>query len=151
MAITAIQVVESTNLQDLAAKVNAVIDADGTWQPNGSIIAVQNGINAVYSRELIQGAYDGPALAISDITGLQAALDAKLATNGVAASATKLATARAINGHNFDGTAAITISGTDITTGTIPIAQLPVATNAAKGIASFSTGTTVAAGVVTVP
>lgn len=39
----------------------------------------------------------------------------------------------------------------DLTGGTVPVAQLPVATNAAKGIASFGSGMTVAAGVVTVP
>lgn len=39
----------------------------------------------------------------------------------------------------------------DLTAGTVPIAQLPVATNAAKGIASFGSGMTVTAGAVTVP
>lgn len=39
----------------------------------------------------------------------------------------------------------------DLTAGTVPVAQLPVATAAAKGIASFGTGMTVTAGEVTVP
>lgn len=39
----------------------------------------------------------------------------------------------------------------DLTAGTVPIAQLPVATNAAKDIASFGSGMTVTAGAVTVP
>lgn len=39
----------------------------------------------------------------------------------------------------------------DLTAGTVPVAQLPVATNAAKGIASFGSGMTVNAGAVTVP
>jgi hypothetical protein len=39
----------------------------------------------------------------------------------------------------------------DLVTGKVPVAQLPVATNAAKGIAQFGSGTTVTAGAVTVP
>lgn len=48
-------------------------------------------------------------------TAQQTALDQKLSTTGNAASATKLATARNINGIPFDGTAAISI-GPDSTT-----------------------------------
>ena len=47
--------------------------------------------------------------AISTVAGLQAALDGKLASTANAVSATKLATARTINGVAFDGTANITI------------------------------------------
>lgn len=42
---------------------------------------------------------------ISNVDGLQDALDEKLSSTGTAAAATKLATARLINGLSFDGTA----------------------------------------------
>ena len=42
---------------------------------------------------------------IANVDGLQTALDGKLSTGGTAAAATKLATARNINGLTFDGTA----------------------------------------------
>jgi hypothetical protein len=47
---------------------------------------------------------------IDNVDGLQTALDAKLASTANAVSATKLATARTINGVAFDGTAAITVA-----------------------------------------
>jgi hypothetical protein len=54
----------------------------------------------------------------------QSALDLKLNTNGNAASATKLATARSINGVAFDGTSNITITADAGTlTGTVAIAN----------------------------
>lgn len=49
--------------------------------------------------------------------------DAALSTSGTAAAATKLATARQINGHAFDGTADIAIGAGDITSGLFPMAQ----------------------------
>ena len=42
---------------------------------------------------------------IANVDGLQSALDGKLSTGATAAAATKLATARLINGLSFDGTA----------------------------------------------
>lgn len=60
----------------------------------------------------------GHTHSIANVTGLQAALDAKAASghdhtgiSGNAATATKLATARKINGVPFDGTADINING----------------------------------------
>lgn len=47
---------------------------------------------------------------ISDVTGLESALENKLGLTSTATSATKLATPRTINGVNFDGTANITVS-----------------------------------------
>ena len=47
---------------------------------------------------------------LSSQTDLQSALDGKLATGANAASATVLATPRAINGQNFDGSAPITVT-----------------------------------------
>ena len=49
---------------------------------------------------------------IANVDGLQTALDGKLSSTGTAAAATKLATARLINGLNFDGTANRTNYGT---------------------------------------
>ena len=53
---------------------------------------------------------DVPALSIAKTTGLQSALDSKLDSTANAVSATKLATARTINGVAFDGTTNITIA-----------------------------------------
>ena len=100
----------------------------GGWQPLGGPVVLGS---AKVAQAMVQGTADGAgaggAIAIGDVTGLQAALDAKadatalasglagkLATNGVAASATKLATARTIAGHAFDGTANITITAGDV-------------------------------------
>lgn len=47
---------------------------------------------------------------ISDVTGLEIALENKLGLTSTAISATKLATPRTINGVNFDGTANITVA-----------------------------------------
>lgn len=47
---------------------------------------------------------------LSAQTDLQSALDGKISTGGLAGSATVLATPRAINGVNFDGSAEITIT-----------------------------------------
>ena len=48
---------------------------------------------------------DSHSHTIANVDGLQTALDGKLSTGGTAAAATKLATARNINGLTFDGTA----------------------------------------------
>lgn len=48
---------------------------------------------------------------ITNVTGLQAALDGKLDSTANAASATKLATARTIGGVSFNGTANINLPG----------------------------------------
>ena len=48
---------------------------------------------------------------ISNVDGLQTALDGKLSTSGTAATATKLATARTIGGVSFDGSANINLPG----------------------------------------
>lgn len=42
-------------------------------------------------------------------------------------------------------------SGADITSGTVPVAQLPLANGATKGIVGQGTGNTIAAGVINVP
>ena len=55
---------------------------------------------------------DSHSHTIANVDGLQTALDGKLSTTGNAASATKLATARLINGLSFDGTANRTNYGT---------------------------------------
>lgn len=49
--------------------------------------------------------------------------DAALPASGTAAAATKLATARTINGQSFDGTANVVIGADNITTGQLPMAQ----------------------------
>jgi hypothetical protein len=51
---------------------------------------------------------------ISNVDGLQTALDNKLAANSNAVSATKLNTARTIGGVSFDGTANISLPGVNI-------------------------------------
>lgn len=74
---------------------------------------------------------------IGDVTGLQTALDGKLATTGTAASATKLATARTINGVSFDGTANIIVAdSTKASVGSV--------TPSAPGTAAAGTATTAA-------
>jgi hypothetical protein len=114
VAITAVRYVSSVIPDDLAAAVTALL---GSWQPSGDVVVAMAGSNFTYTQKMIQGSDAGGSFTIADVTGLQAALDAKA----------------------------------DLVTGKVPIAQLPVATNAAKGIASFGSGTTVTAGAVTVP
>lgn len=86
-------------------------------------------------------------------TATQTALGGKLDVAGVAASATKLATARTINGVSFDGTANITVTavdatklpldGTGVMTGPINEAPIQSATAAATVNLTNSTANTV--------
>ena len=74
--------------------------------PNG----IQAWLEYIDSKSSGGGTWGSITGTLSDQTDLQAALDGKLGTSGVAVSATKLATARNINGVAFDGTASITIA-----------------------------------------
>lgn len=125
MSVTAYSVVTGPTLAALAAAVNTSIGLGN--QPWGTPIQDPSArYPAIFSQLMIAGTPpgSGSAQAISDITGLQAALDAHTATLALKA---------------------------DLTAGKVPIAQLPVATSTAVGVAKFGSGTTVTAGNVTVP
>lgn len=127
------------------------------------------------------GGGEGGPIAIGDVTGLQAALDAKVPTtrtvNGHALSANVTVTAAdtsavptttTVNGHALS--ANVVVSAADITTGTLPVAQvpnldaakitggtiaparLPIATDSAVGVVKQGTGCTVGGdGTLSVP
>lgn len=126
MSITAYQVVvvDAAYPDQLTKAITDAI-AEG-WQPTGAPVLVREKL----LQTIVQGAPDGGGSAtvtIADVEGLQDALDAKAAaadlTSGLAlkldktataAAATKLATARTIAGHAFDGTANIAIAAADV-------------------------------------
>ena len=84
------------------------------------------------------GGGSGGAIAIADVTGLQAALDAKVPTSTT------------VNGHALS--ANVTVSASDLTTGTVPAARLPIATGSAVGVVKQGSGCTVAGdGTLSVP
>lgn len=125
MSVTAYIVLTDKTLAGLAAQVNTSIGLGN--QPWGVPIQDPEAkYPQSFSQMMIAGTPpgSGAAQAISDITGLQAALDAINATLALKA---------------------------DLVTGHVPIAQLPVATSAAVGVAKFGSGTTITAGNVTVP
>lgn len=104
------QVVIATNgntITGVGAGNNLTIEAGNTV----TLVA-----DAVGTLKILSASAPAASIGIADVTGLQAALDAKLDTaTGVAASATKLATARTIGGVSFDGTANINLPGVNTT------------------------------------
>lgn len=76
-----------------------------------------------------------PAQSLTDLTVVNAIVGS---ITGNAATATKLATARKINGVDFDGTAAITVTAA---AGTLTGAALPVAVTDAPGLVRVAAGT----------
>lgn len=80
-------------------------DTNTTYGAAGTNLGlVKSGGDVTISNGVITVNDDSHAHTISNIDGLQSALDGKLGTSANAASATKLATPRNINGMSFDGT-----------------------------------------------
>ena len=80
------------------------------------------------------------------LTGTGASGTWEISINGNAATTTKLATARAINGVNFDGTADI-VAPTNLTIGTITTTAVPIESSSGTN-ASIPAATTTLAGVM---
>ena len=147
--VTGYEVVQADTQADLAAAVTTAIGSGFALlggvmvlQPPGTVVRGHE----KYAQALLKGTpadagYGGAAgggpIAISDVTGLQTALNGKVATTVT------------VNGHALSGN--VVVSASDLTTGTVPIAQLPVATSSAKGIVQIGSGLTVTAGTVTNP
>ena len=119
---------------------------DGTWQTPANTTygaagtnlgLVKSGGDVTISNGTITVNDDSHNHTISNVDGLQSALDGKLSTSGNAASATKLANARTFSitggatasGVSFNGTGNVTLNVTALDasklTGTVPIDRLP--------------------------
>lgn len=107
---TADQVINTVNLA-----VSSIVDgAPSTFDTLKEISDWINGdgVNATeLASNLATKANTVHTHVISDVTGLQAAIDGKLGSASNAVSATKLATARTVGGVSFDGTASINLPG----------------------------------------
>lgn len=148
--VTDYQVVQASSPAELADAVTAAI-GDGFVLLGGLMVlqppaSLARG-HVQYAQAVLKGTPadagmggggggSGP-IGIADVTGLTAALAGKVATTVT------------VNGHALS--ANVTVSASDLTTGTVPIAQLPVATAATKGIVQIGSGLTVTAGTVTNP
>lgn len=119
---------------------------DGTWQTPANTTygaagtnlgLVKSGGDVTISNGTITVNDDSHNHTISNVDGLQSALDGKLSTSGNAASATKLANARTFSitggatasGVSFNGTGNVALNVTALDasklTGTVPIDRLP--------------------------
>lgn len=78
--------------------------------PNSTIWVCQGAGSAATQVPASGATWGGITGTLSTQTDLQTALNGKISTGGLAGSATALATARAINGVAFDGTAPITVA-----------------------------------------
>lgn len=147
--VTDYQVVQADTPAELADAVTAAI-GDGfallggimVLQPHNSLarghVKYAQAVFKGTSADAGYGGGEGGAITIADVTGLQAALDAKVPTT------------RTVNGHALS--ANVVVSADDITTGTIAAAHLPIASAAAVGVVKQGTGCTVGGdGTLSVP
>lgn len=133
-ALTTSNVSEGSNLYHTEARVRSVTLNGVVFTVNAAVVATDSLLAAIGK--------------------IQTQLNNRLLTTGTAAAATKLATARTINGVNFDGTANITIIdssriatalmgapngvATLDTSGKVPAAQLPSYVDDVLEYATFS-------------
>ena len=123
---------DATNDKITIAATNTTYGAAGT-----NLGLVKSGGDVTISNGTITVNDDSHNHTISNVDGLQSALDGKLSTSGNAASATKLANARTFSitggatasGVSFNGTGNVALNVTALDasklTGTVPIDRLP--------------------------
>lgn len=118
--------------------------ANATSTPAITIVA--GAITPISVNGVVISGSSTPTLAVTGTTAVSGTNTGdQTSVTGNAGTATALQTARTINGTSFDGTANIAISASNITTGTLPAAQLPAFTGgdattlAGSGAITFGT------------
>ena len=147
---TAVAATAASDTVNLVAGSNVSISADGktitiaatntTYGAAGTNLGlVKTGGDVTISNGLITVKDDSHNHTISNVDGLQSALDGKLGSTATAAAATKLVTARTFSitggatasGVSFNGTGNVALNVTSLDasklTGTVPISAIPAA------------------------
>lgn len=147
---TAVAASAASDTVNLVAGSNISISADGktitiaatntTYGAAGTNLGlVKTGGDVTISNGVITINDDSHNHTISNVDGLQSALDGKLGSTATAAAATKLATSRTFSitggataaGVSFDGTSNVALNVTSLDasklTGTVPISAIPAA------------------------
>lgn len=149
--VTNYGVIQASNAADLAEAVTAAIGGGSALLGGALVLQPPQSLSRAHLT-FLQATFKGTAadagmggggggggpIGIADVTGLTAALAGKVATTVT------------VNGHALS--ANVTVSASDLTTGTVPAARLPLASAGAVGVVKQGSGCTVAGdGTLSVP